>query len=167
MPVEPVKPSHPLVDIKDSLSEFVSKTSELASAEIKPSAKAAGIGSGFFAGAVIFALHALWMLVILIALAVGLLLHALTPLGAFPSITLGFLVSVLFSLLVAGILFTLGRGKFKAVKKPEATLTEAKLTLDAVVDAVASRKKDADVVIRPEDLPRFRDADLENTFGRP
>lgn len=167
MPVEPVEPRHPIVDIKDSLSEFVTKTSELASAEIKPSAKAAGIGSGFFAGAAVFALHAVWMLVILIALAVGLLLNALTPLGAFPSITLGFLVSVLFSLLVAAILFTLGRGKFKDVKKPEATLTEAKLTLDAVVDAVASRKKDADVVIRPEDLPQFRDADLEKTFGRP
>lgn len=163
----PTEPRHPLVDIKDSLSEFVSKTSELASAEIKPSAKAAGFGAGFFAGAAVFALHAVWMLVILVALGVGLLLNALTSLGPFPAITLGFLVSVLFSLLVAAILFTLGRGKFKDVKKPEATITEAKLTLDAVVDAVASRKPDTDVVIRPADLPQFRDADLEKTFGRP
>ncbi|GAA4890744.1 hypothetical protein GCM10025789_04150 [Tessaracoccus lubricantis] len=161
------EPRHPLVDIKDSLSEFFSKTSELAAAEIKPAAKAAGVGTGFFAGAAVFVLHALWMLVILIALAVGLLLNALTGMGAFPAITLGFLVSVLFSLIVAAVLFTLGRGKFKDVKKPEATLTEAKLTLDAVVDAVASRTKDSDVVIRPDDLPRFRDADLERTFGRP
>lgn len=163
----PIEPRHPLVDIKDSLSEFVSKTSELAAAEIKPAAKSAGIGSGFFAGAAVFVLHALWMLVILIALAVGLLLNAVTPMGPFPAITLGFLVSVLFSLLVAGVLFTLGRGKFKAVKAPSATISEVKLTLDAVVDAVASRKKDSAVVIRSEDLPQFRDADLEKTFGRP
>ncbi|MDO5501127.1 MAG: phage holin family protein, partial [Propionibacteriaceae bacterium] len=115
---------HPLVDIKDSLSEIVSNTTELATAEIKPSAKAAGIGAGFFAGAAVFALHALWMLVLLIALGVGLLLNALTGLGPFPAITVGFLVSVLFSLLVGAILFTLGRGKFKDVKKPEATLSE-------------------------------------------
>lgn len=161
------EPRHPLIEIKDSLSEFVSNTSELAKAEIKPTAKAAGFGAGFFAGAAVFALHAVWMLVILIALAVGLLLNAVTPLGAFPSITLGFLVSVLFSLLVAAVLFTLGRGKFKDVKMPEATISEAKLTVNAVVDAIASRKPDSDVVLRSDDLPQFRDADLEKSFGRP
>lgn len=161
------EPRHPLVDIKDSLSEFVAKTSELAKAELKPSAKAAGIGAGFFAGAAVFALHAIWMLVILIALAVGLLLNAVTPLGPLPAITLGFLVSVLFSLLVAAILATLGRGKLKDVKPPEATIAEAKLTLDAVVDAAASRKTDTDVVIRPGDLPQFRNADSGRTVGRP
>ena len=55
------EPRHPLVVIKDSLSEFVAKTSELAKAELKPSAKAAGIGAGFFAGAAVFALHAIWI----------------------------------------------------------------------------------------------------------
>lgn len=161
------KPRHLLVDIKDSLSEFASKTSELATAEITPSAKAAGFGAAFFAVAAAFALHALWMLVILVALAVGLLLQAVTPLGAFASLTLGFLVSVLFSLLVAAILFTLGRGKLKEVKKPEATIAEAKLTLDAVVDAVASRTPGAAVAVTSDDPPQFRDQDLEKAFGRP
>lgn len=161
------EPRHPLVDIKDSLSNFVSKTSELATAEIKPSAKAAGFGAAFFAGAAVFALHAVWMLVILVALGVGLLLQAVTPLGAFASLTLGFLVSVLFSLLVAAILFTFGRGKLKDVKKPDATLTEAKLTLDAVVDAVAARTPTREVVLTTADLPPVRDEDLEKAFGRP
>ena len=61
---------NPLVDIKDAVSDFISKESELAAAEIKPAAKAAGFGAGFFAGAAVFVLHAVWMLVILIALAV-------------------------------------------------------------------------------------------------
>lgn len=156
---------HPIVEIKDAVSDFVAKESELAAAEIKPAAKAAGMGAGFFAGAAVFLFHALWMLVILIALAVGLLLQALTPLGPLASVTLGFLVSVLFSLLVAAILAVLGRGKFKDVKKPEATIAEAKATLDVVVDRLThgtSRE-----VVRVEDLPQFRDADLEKAFGRP
>ncbi|HJE51064.1 MAG TPA: phage holin family protein [Tessaracoccus flavescens] len=156
---------NPLVDIKDAVSDFISKESELAAAEIKPAAKAAGFGAGFFAGAAVFVLHAVWMLVILIALAVGLLLNALTSLGPFPAITLGFLVSVLFSLLVAGILFVLGRGKFKQVKKPEATIAEAKATLDVVVDRLTGGKSNE--VVKVDDLPRYRDADLEKTFGRP
>lgn len=155
----PIEPRHPLVEIKDAVSDFVAKEAELASAELKPAAKAAGIGAGFFAGAAVFLFHALWMLVILITLAVGLLLHSVTPMGPWVSFTLGFLVSVLFSVLVAGILFTLGRGKFSQVKKPEATISEAKATLDAVVDAIASRKKGSDVAIKPGNLPQFRDAE--------
>ncbi len=155
----PIEPRHPLVEIKDAVSDFVAKEAELASAELKPAAKAAGMGAGFFAGAAVFLFHALWMLVILIALAVGLLLHSVTPMGPWVSFTLGFLVSVLFSVLVAGILFTLGRGKFSQVKKPEATISEAKATLDAVVDAIASRKKGSDVAIKPGNLPQFRDAE--------
>ncbi|AQP50282.1 phage holin family protein [Tessaracoccus flavescens] len=155
----PIEPRHPLVEIKDAVSDFVAKEAELASAELKPAAKAAGMGAGFFAGAAVFLFHALWMLVILITLAVGLLLHSVTPMGPWVSFTLGFLVSVLFSVLVAGILFTLGRGKFSQVKKPEATISEAKATLDAVVDAIASRTKGSDVAIKPGNLPQFRDAE--------
>lgn len=152
----PVEPSHPLVDIKDAVSEFVSKEAELAAAELKPAAKAAGVGAGFFAGAALFAFHALWMLVILVALAVGLLLHSLTPMGPWGSFTLGFLASVIFSVLIAGLLFTLGRGKFAQVKKPEATISEAKATLDAVVDAIAARRASTEVEPVPSHMPQFR-----------
>lgn len=155
----PIEPRHPLVEIKDAVADFVSKESELAAAELKPSAKAAGMGAGFFAGAAIFLFHALWMLVILVALAVGLLLHAITPLGPWGSFTLGFLASVLFSLLVAGLLFTFGRGKFSQVKKPDATISEAKATLDAVVDAITSNRSGTDVEVRRVGRPAFRDAE--------
>lgn len=152
----PAEPRHPLVDIKDAVSEFVSKEAELAAAELKPAAKAAGVGAGFFAGAALFAFHALWMLVILVALAVGLLLHSLTPMGPWGSFTLGFLASVIFSVLIAGLLFTLGRGKFAQVKKPEATISEAKATLDAVVDAIAARRAGTEVEAVPSHMPQFR-----------
>ena len=158
--------THPLIAIKEAVSDFVSKESELAAAEIKPAAKAAGMGAGFFAGAAVFALHAVWMLVILIALAVGLLLNALTPMGPFPSITLGFLVSVIFSLVVAGVLFLMGRGKFKHVKKPDATIAEAKATFDVVIDRITGGGR-PDEIVKVDDLPKFRDADLEQVYGRP
>lgn len=162
-----IEPSHPLTDIKDAVSDFVARESELAAAELKPAAKAAGFGVGFFAGAALFAFHAIWMLVILIALAVGLLLYAVTPLGPWSSFTLGFLASVLISLIIAGVLAVLGRNKFRQVRKPEATILEAKATLDAVVAAIASRTQGSEVVIRPADLPKFRDADRESNLGRP
>lgn len=152
---------HPLVEIKDALSEFVAVESELAAAELKPAAKAAGVGTAMFAGAAVFAFHALWMLVIVVALAVGLLLHSLTPMGPWGSFTLGFLVSVVFSLLVAAVLVTFGLGKFKQVKKPEATIAEAKATLDAVVDAVVAKPADKTVVLPAEPT----DAQLRRTFG--
>ena len=155
------EPQHPLVEIKDALSDFVAVESELAAAELKPAAKAAGMGTAFFAGAAVFAFHALWMLVILVALAVGLLLHSLTPMGPWGSFTLGFLVSVVFSLLVAAVLVTFGLGKFKQVKKPEATIAEAKATLDAVVDAVVARPAEKAVVVATEPT----DAQLRRAFG--
>lgn len=158
----PIEPRHPLVEIKDAVADFVSKESELAAAELKPTAKAAGLGAGFFAGAAVFLFHALWMLVILVALAVGLLIHAITPLGPWGSFTLGFLVSVLFSLLVAGVLFTFGRGKFAQVKKPEATISEAKATLDAVVDAITAKRSTTDVEVRHIGRPAFREAEAND-----
>lgn len=163
----PIEPTHPLVDIKDAVSDFVARESELAAAELKPAAKAAGIGTGYLAGAAMFAFHVIWMLVILLALALGLLIYSVTPFGPWGSFTLGFLASVLVSLAIAIVLAILGRNKFRQVKMPEATISEAKATLDAVVAAIASRTGSTDVTIKPENLPRFRDADLESTFGRP
>ncbi len=163
----PIEQSHPLVDVKDAVSDFVARESELAAAELKPAAKAAGVGTGLFAGAAAFALHAIWMLVILIALAVGLLLYAVTPIGPWGSFTLGFLASIIVSVIAAVVLAVLGRRKFRQVKKPEAAIAEAKATLDAVVDAITARSPGATATIRPEDLPRFRDADLQGPVARP
>lgn len=163
----PIEPSHPLVDIKDAVSDFVARESELAAAELKPAAKAASSGAGYFAGAAVFAFHAIWMLVILIALAVGLLLYAVTPIGPWGSFTLGFLVSMVLSVVATLAMVVRGRNKFRQVKMPEATLAEAKATLDAVLAAVTARRSGSDATIRPGDLPRFRDADLSGPDARP
>ncbi|MFV0430222.1 MAG: phage holin family protein [Arachnia sp.] len=122
--------------IKDGLSEFISVESELAKAELGPAAKHAGIGSGLFAGAGVFAFHAIWMLIITMALAIGWLLSSVTGLSAWGSFTLGFLITVITSLLIAFILFRAGQLQFRKVKKPEATIAEAKATLNALSSAI-------------------------------
>lgn len=156
----PNEPSHPVVDIKDALADFISAESELAAAELKPAAKSAGIGAAMFAGAAVFLFHAIWMLVIVLALAVGLLLYSLTPLGPWGSFTLGFLVSMLLSGLFAFILITLGRGKFREVKKPTATIAEAKTTLNAVVDAITARPS-----ANPPTLDEVRSPSVDRPAG--
>ena len=123
--------------VKVSLAEFVSNETELAKAEIVPAAKHAGFGSGMFAGAGIFALHALWMIIIAISLAIAWLLNSVTVLGPWGSGTIAFVITAVFSLLVAFILVKLGQSRFKKVSKPEATITEAKATFTAISDAIS------------------------------
>ncbi len=123
--------------IKYSLAEFVSKETELAKAEVVPAAKQAGIGSGLFAGAGVLALHALWMILIAIVLAIAWLLNSVTNLGPWASGTFAFIITAVFSLLVAFILVKVGQSRFKKVSKPEATIAEAKATLTAISDAVS------------------------------
>lgn len=123
--------------IKTSLAEFVSKETELAKAEVVPAAKQAGIGSGLFAGAGILALHALWMILIAVVLAIAWLLNSVTNLGPWASGTFAFVITAVFSLLVAFILVKVAQSRFKKVSMPEATIAEAKATLTAISDAVS------------------------------
>ena len=100
-------------------------------------AKQAGLGSGLFAGAGAFAFHALWMIIIAIALAIAWLLDSLTVIGPWGAGTIAFITTAVFSLLVAFILAKLGQSRFRKVSKPEATIAEAKATLSAISDAVS------------------------------
>lgn len=119
--------------IKEQLGAFLTKETELAKAEIVPSAKKAAWGSGLVVVALAFALHAVWMLVIALA-AVFTWLMSLTGLSTELSIVFGFLIATVVSLLIAGVFGLLGWRKFKQVRAPKATIAEAKLTLNAIVD---------------------------------
>ena len=67
--------------LRDALLEFVQRESELAKAELLPSARQAAIGSGFVAGASAFLLHAIWMLVVTFGFGIGWLLNTFTASG--------------------------------------------------------------------------------------
>lgn len=115
--------------VTESLKQVASSNIELAKAELTPAAKHAAIGGGMFGGAGVFALHALWMLLIAGALAVGLFFARFTALGQWASFVLGFVTVAVLSLIVAGILALLGKGQFAQVKKPEATIAELQATI--------------------------------------
>lgn len=146
---EPTK----LNQVIDALSEFASTESELAAAELKPAAKHAGIGSGLFAGAATLLLHALWMLVIAAALAIGWLLASVTSLSPWASITLGFLICAVLSIIIAAVLALIGKSQIGKVRKPEATLAEAKATLQAILASLGRIKEDvpSSTVVKKDD----------------
>ncbi|MEZ5084979.1 MAG: phage holin family protein [Tessaracoccus sp.] len=126
---------HTISALREELSVFAEREKELAAAELKPAAKHAGFGAGYVAGAAVFVVHALWMLVIAIALFVCWLLTTIFNLSLTAGLVWGFAVSAVFSVLVAALLVKLGMNRFKKVKKPEATIAEAKATLNTLVDS--------------------------------
>lgn len=139
-----------LQDIKDHLGTFFEKETELAKAEIVPSAKKAGIGSGLFAVALAFTLHAVWMLVIALAALFTWLMYLL-GLSIPLSFVLGFLCAMVVSLLIAGLFALFGWLNFKKVKAPTATIAEFKATTNAIIDGWG-RKDDPAMPIKSPDL---------------
>ena len=133
--------------LRDGLMDFVARETELAKAELVPAAKQAGIGSAFVAAAVTFLLHSLWMLVIVLALALSWLM-SLTGLNTVGCLTLGFLVAALLSIGIAALLILIARRHFKQVRKPVATIEEARATFIALTDAATGQS--AEVVVREE-----------------
>ena len=121
--------------LRDALLEFVQRESELAKAELLPSARQAAIGSGFVAGASAFLLHAIWMLVVTFGFGIGWLLNTFTGIGLLGSFTLGFLLGALVSAAIAVVLALMARSRFRRVKAPKATIAEAKATFIALTDA--------------------------------
>ncbi len=148
--------------IREGLTQFVAAETELAKAEVVPAAKHAGIGSGLFAGAAAFLGHALWMLIIALALAIGWLLDSVTGLSTWGAFTLGFVITAVISIIIAAILALIGKSQIKKVRKPEATIAEAKATMSALADAVSgpptidgelAAKTDAELRTRPVFVP--------------
>jgi len=126
---------HAVKALRDELTVFAEREKELAAAELKPAARHAAFGAGFFGGAAIFVVHALWMLVIAVAFLVCWLVTAVFGLSLTAGLVWGFAVSAVFSLLVGGLLALLGMRRFKKVKMPEASIAEAKATLNTLVDS--------------------------------
>ncbi|MCC2594379.1 phage holin family protein [Tessaracoccus sp. OS52] len=142
-------------EFRADFAEFVEREKELAKAELVPAARHAGIGGALFGGVGVFAFHAIWMLIIALALAVGWLLDSVTVLGPWGSLTIGFVVTAVVSLLIAFILLKIGQGQFKRVHAPEATIAEAKATMAALADAATGKRAEVGVTVRPvEELPR-------------
>jgi hypothetical protein len=114
--------------ITDDVKALVRGEIELAKAELMPSAKNAGVGAGMFGAAGYFAINA--ALLLYVAAALG-----LAALGL--PLWLSFVIVAAVLLLLAAVLGLIGLGKVKKIKGPDATVTQAKISVAEVKGAIA------------------------------
>jgi hypothetical protein len=105
------------------LSNLVRSEIELAKAELKSTAVAAGTGAGLFGGAVFLALLA----VILLSIAAA---YGLTALGLHPAWS--FLIIAVVYLLIAAALILIGRRQLGKAKGPQRAIETSKESVEAL-----------------------------------
>jgi hypothetical protein len=105
------------------LSNLVRSEIELAKAELKSTAIAAGTGAGMFGGAAFLALLA----VILLSIAAA---YGLTALGLHPA--LAFLIIAVAYLLIAAALILIGRRQLGKAKGPQRAIETSKESVEAL-----------------------------------
>lgn len=123
--------------LKQDAPKMLKDNVELAKAEMIPAAKAAGIGSGMFGGAGFFALRGLALLFYAAVFAVAMMFNQLVGKSVLTSLALAFVIVGVVVLLIALVLALVGKGQFKKVKAPQATIDEFKSTLAAFSSGVA------------------------------
>lgn len=129
--------------IKTSAPKMINNIQELAKAEIKPAAKNGGLAVGLFAAAAIVVATVLWLVLITIGFALAIIFSQVFHRSPVTSLALGFLLLVVLSLILAGVLAVLGISRIKKVKAPQATIAEAKASLAAISEAVSAGVQDA------------------------
>jgi protein-S-isoprenylcysteine O-methyltransferase Ste14 len=105
------------------LSSLVRSEIELAKAELKSTAVAAGTGAGLFGGAAFLALLA----VILLSIAAG---YGLTALGLHPA--LAFLIVAVLYLLIAAVLILIGKRQLGKATGPQRAIETSKESVEAL-----------------------------------
>lgn len=105
------------------LSNLVRSEIELAKAELKSTAVAAGTGAGMFGGAAFLALLA----VILLSIAAA---YGLNALGLHPA--LSFLIVAVLYLLIAAVLILVGKRQLGKAKGPQRAIETSKESVEAL-----------------------------------
>jgi len=138
-----MRPSEYLSRIATSSGAMASGIGELAGAEMKSSAKGLGIGAGMFAGAGLFGYTSLKIL----GIGVGFLFSWIfwkAGLSILFSLFLGFVVLFVLFLIVIVAMAIIGKGQFKHVKPPKATIEEVKASFGAIGTSIPAGVKDAE-----------------------
>lgn len=144
-----------LTNIKAAATNMVSGIKELASAEVVPAAKHAGVGGGLLAGAGVFALGALRMFILAGGFGLAVFFYYVANRGVLAALALGFVTMGVLALLVAALLGLIGKGQVSKVKAPTATIAEAKASVAALGDAVVSGVNAVELgVVDPENVGR-------------
>ncbi len=122
-----------ITSITSDIRTIVEGQIELAKAEMVPQAKKVGLGVGLFGGAGYVALNGLMLLFVALGFVLsGLWMMLLPAVWAYAA---GFGTIALLFFIVAAILALIGRTRFD-VPGPEATISHAEQSVDAVLTAV-------------------------------
>jgi len=139
-----MRPSEYLSRIATSTGTMASGIGELASAEVKSSAKGLGIGAGLFAGAGLFGYTSLKILGIGVGFLFAWIFWKAAGLSLLFSLFLGFVVLFILFLIVIVLMAIIGKGQFKHVKPPTATIEEVKASFGAIGTSIPAGVKDAE-----------------------
>ncbi|MCL2470700.1 MAG: phage holin family protein [Propionibacteriaceae bacterium] len=121
-----------VADVRVIISDEIA----LAKAEIKPSIKRAGIGSGLFGAAGYFAISATIVLWFTIAAGFAWLYASTTRLSPWACVFWGTLMAVFLLLVAAAVFVFLGGKSFSRIKAPEKTPESVGKTIAAVLSGV-------------------------------
>ena len=139
-----MRPSEYMHQIASNGGAVASQIGELAGAEIKPAIKGAATGSGLFAGAGFLGYTALKVFGIALSFLFAWIFWAAAGLSVLMSLFLGFCILGVLTLAMVVVLAVMGKGRFKKVKAPKATIDEIKATLGSLGPAIADGVKDAE-----------------------
>lgn len=150
--------------LRAAVPTMVSQISELAKAEIKPSLRHGGVGTGLFGIAAVIGAIVVGFLMLTGGFVFSMIYAEVLHRHPLTALTLGFAtVAVLGLLLMVAFVFA-GVRQFKRVKVPEAAIAETKASLAAIADAIESGSADATqrrlpvVLPEPADTPDLADS---------
>ncbi|NLT30743.1 MAG: phage holin family protein [Propionibacterium sp.] len=124
-------------NITDDVKVVVRGELELAKLELGRSAKKAGVGGGMFAGAAVFGVTALVLLIWAGSFGFALLWRELFEFSGLLSVLLGFVTMAVLGLIIAAILALIGKSQVAKAKAPEKTIAQAQATVAAAKQAVS------------------------------
>lgn len=143
------RPSEYIANIKTALPRIVSDIKELATSEIVPSAKHAGIGGGLFSGAGVFALFALNCLLWSAVFGVANFYRYVAGRDWFTALALAFITCAVLLLILAAVLAAIGYRHLKKVKAPTATIEETRASIAAITSSISAGTRDAKAEVTP------------------
>lgn len=124
-------------NIKVDGTRMLNDNIALAQAEVKPMAKHGGIGAGMFGGAGYLAMCGLALLFMAGGFGFAEMWAMIfSEMPILTTLALGYLTMALLLFVVAGILALLGKAQVSKIKKPEATIAEAKASIAALGESV-------------------------------
>ena len=121
---------------------------ELAKAEIRPSAKHAGIGAGMLGAAAVIGIGMLWLLLFMVGLWLSVLFSKVFDLDMLVSLGWGFTTMLVVAILFVAVFALIGVKQVKQVKMPEATIAETKASLAALSESISAGVADGRLGLR-------------------